>query len=131
LQKFASQTEAQQHIHFLGTPANALKLIAGLDFFWQSHLREPLPGNLMLAMALEIPVISVFGPGTSEIIRHQETGFAVNLGARDEFARWTKYLIEMPEAAEKLAAQGRKYVLEKYGSRSQLLPYRSAYELPG
>ena len=129
LQKFASQTEAQTHVHFLGTPANARQLIGGLDFFWQSHLQEPLPGNLMLCMALEIPVISVFGPGTSELVRHQETGFVVNLGARDEYARWTKYLIEMPEAAAKLAAQGKEYVVRKFDDRKLLQPYRSAYEL--
>ena len=84
-------------------------MLAGLDFYWHSHLIEPLPANLLAAMANGIPAISVYGPGTSEIIKHQETGFAVNFGARDEFARWTKYLIELPEQAAKLSSQGQAF----------------------
>ncbi len=114
LGQFAALTESNQHIHFLGEPPEALRILQGLDFYWHSHLLEPLPGNLLTAMALGIPAISVYGPGTTEIIRHQQTGFATNFGARDEFARWTKYLIEQTEPAKQLAAQGQTFVQQNF-----------------
>ena len=114
LQRFARMTESFHHVHFLGEPADADSMLAGLDFYWHSHLLEPLPVNLLAAMAAGIPTISVYGPGTSEIIRHQETGFAVNYGARDEFARWTKYLIELPDQAAKLSTQGKSFVEQNF-----------------
>ena len=106
LERFAFQTEAGQHIHFVDSEIDAVALIPGLDFFWQSHLNEPLPSAMRYAMSHAIPVVSVYGPGTSELIEHQATGFATNFGARDEFARWTKYLLEQEESANQLAVQG-------------------------
>ena len=129
LRKFASQTESAAHVHFLDQPTNARKMLGGLDFFWHSHLLEPLPGSLMLAMASGIPVISVFGPGTSEMVRDQETGFAVNVGGKDEFARWTKYLIELPDSARQLATQSQEFALRKFGNGTQIDKYLRAYGL--
>lgn len=128
LKRFAALTEAKSHIHFLGHCELPQQVIAGLDFYWHSHLRDPLPGNLLAAMAAEVPVISVYGEGTKEIIRHQETGFAVNFGARDEFARWTKYLIEKPVAARKLATQGREYAIANFGVEPMVNEYVTIYD---
>ncbi len=114
LKKFLSQTEAAPIVHFAGTPPDAAKLLCGLNFFWNAHLLKPLDGILMSAMDANIPVVSVFGDGLKEIIIPQTTGLATNFGGRDEFARWTKYLIEMPDAASQLAAQGRAHVQKEF-----------------
>lgn len=128
LQRFASLTESASHVHFLGEPGKPERLIGGLDFFWHSHLHDPLPGNLLAAMANGIPAISVYGPGTEEIVRHQETAFGVNFGARDEFARWTKFLIEQTEPAEKLAWQGQSYVQSKFDKSKMIDRYKAIYD---
>lgn len=112
LKTFASQTEARTHVHFLGLPDEPLEVLLGLDVYWHSHLQDPLPSQLSTAMAIGLPAISVFGPGTEELIEHQSTAFAVNFGARDEFARWTKFLIENPEEAQQLAHQGRNFAAQ-------------------
>jgi glycosyltransferase involved in cell wall biosynthesis len=127
LRRFAKLTESNRHIHFLGEPHDAGSMLAGLDFYWHSHLMEPLPVNLLAAMANGIPAISVYGPGTSEIIKHQETGFAVNFGARDEFARWTKYLIELPDQAAKLSSQGQAFVQQSFTDRDYADHYLRLY----
>jgi glycosyltransferase involved in cell wall biosynthesis len=129
LKRFAALTEAKSHVHFLGQPESAETIVAGLDFYWHSHLLDPLPGNLLAAMADGIPVISVYGEGTREIIRHQETGFAVNFGARDEFARWTKFLIERPEPAQKLARQGQEFVRQHFDVATMVNGYLEIYDL--
>lgn len=126
LQRFASLTEAGDHIHFLSRPESPV--IQGLDFYWHPHLQEPISGNLISAMASEIPSIAVYGEGTEEIIRHQETGFAVNFGARDEFARWTKFLIEKPKESLVLAQQGRQLVERSFPIESMINSYLSLYD---
>ncbi|QEG20581.1 glycosyltransferase [Mariniblastus fucicola] len=127
LEKFASQTEAGHHVHFIDAEVDAQTLIPGLDFFWQSHLNEPLPSAMHHAMQSGVPVISVYGPGTSETIEHQETGFATNFGARDEFARWTKYLLEQTESGRQLADQGRASVDGKFAVSEMADGYRAIY----
>jgi glycosyltransferase involved in cell wall biosynthesis len=126
LQRFASLTEAASHVHFIRHPEPSL--IQGLDFYWHPHFQEPISANLMAAMAAEIPAIAVYGEGTDEIIRHQETGFAVNFGARDEFARWTKFLIEKPNESKTMARQGRELVERSFPSKSMVDDYIAFYE---
>ena len=126
LQRFAGLTEAANHIHFISHPEPSL--IQGLDFYWHPHFQEPNSANLLSAMAAEIPAIAVYGEGTEEIIRHQETGFAVNFGARDEFARWTKFLIEKPEDSKVLAQQGRELVEGAFPGNAMVNSYISLYE---
>lgn len=127
LEKFASQTEAGHHVHFVDSELHAFELIPGLDFFWQSHLNEPLPSAMQHAMQCEVPVVSVYGPGTTEFITPQENGFATNFGARDEFARWTKYLLEKTDSAKQLAEQGRASLDGKYPAAEMAKAYRDVY----
>ena len=129
LKRFAALTESKSHIHFLGRPDSPEQVVAGLDFYWHSHLRDPLSGNLLAAMAQGVPAISVYGPGTEEIVRHQETAFAVNFGARDEFARWTKFMIEKPDEARKLAQQGRSFVRQHFELKAMIESYLGIYDL--
>jgi glycosyltransferase involved in cell wall biosynthesis len=127
LQRFAGQTKARPNIHFLGLPESPETYIAASDFYWHSHLQSPQSAKLLSAMAMGIPSVSVLGPETEEIVRHQETGFATNFGARDEFARWTKFLIEQTEPGAQLARQGQNYVLENFGFDAMLDEYASLY----
>ncbi len=127
LKKFARQTEAKDHIHFLGLPEQPESYIAASDFYWHSHLQSPLPGPLLAAMAMGIPAISVLGPGTAPVIDHQTTGFATNFGARDEFARWTKYLIEQTEPGSRLAQQGQDHAAKNFPFDSMLHGYLELY----
>lgn len=128
LKRFSALTESNSHIHFLGHPESPERVVAGLDFYWHSHLRDPLSGSLLAAMAAGVPAISVYGEGTRKIIRHQETGFAVNFGARDEFARWTKYLIEQSDPAQKLARQGQQFVRKNFEVGTMVDGYLAIYD---
>ena len=116
LLKFAACTEAADHIHFVGLPSTALEMVAGADVYWNSHLQTPVPSGMLAAMNFAVPVISVYGAETSPLVLHQETGFAVNVGARDEFARWMKFLIEKPDSARQLAHQGQSHVKDLFDS---------------
>ncbi len=128
LERFAYQTEAGHHVHFVDSELVAFDLIPGLDFFWQSHFNEPLPSAMHHSMQNGVPIVSVYGPGTSESIEHQATGFATNFGARDEFARWTKYLLEQTVSGSQLARQGKESLLGEASPESMADGYREAYD---
>ena len=128
LERFAHQTEAGHHVHFVDSERCAIDLIPGLDFFWQSHLNEPLAPAMAYAMRCSVPVVSVYGSGTSELITHQETGFATNFGARDEFARWTKYLLEQTDSGRQLASQGQDSLSRQFSVEAMVEEYRNVYE---
>ena len=131
LRKFASQTEAGSHVHILDTQPRELTasdLFTGSDVYWNSSLHTPLASPMLHSMAAGTPVISVLGSGTSDLVRHQETGFAVNFGARDEFARWTKYLIEQTEPANQLRSQGKCYAIDNFPDATLINAYAVLYQ---
>lgn len=127
LKRFLRCTAAPSQVHFVGTPANTLDLIAGLDVYWHSHLQWPLPIGLLTAMRSGVPAVSVLGAETQSVIIHQTTGFGVNLGARDEFARWTKFLVDLKEPGQLLARQGRDHVKKLYPVEPFVQAYRDLY----
>lgn len=127
LLKFAACTEAADHIHFAGLPSTALEMVGGADVYWNSHLQTPVPSGVLAAMNYSVPVISVYGPETSPLLIHQETGFAVNFGARDEFARWMKFLIEKPDAAKQLGNQGRRYARDQFRANKMVRVIERVY----
>ncbi|MEL7498910.1 MAG: glycosyltransferase [Planctomycetota bacterium] len=129
LQRFAAQTEAKPNVHFCGLMDSPDRLLAAADVYWHAHLQQPLPVSLLTAMSMGVPAISVYGPGTSEVIRHQETGFGTNFGARDEFARWTKFLLERLESGAQLARQGQNFVESNYTMDKMVEAYLDVYQL--
>lgn len=105
LQRFAESTESAAAIHWLQMPEQADRIVAACDVYWQSHLNQPVPQGMMVAMAARIPVVSVLGPTTAPLILPQQTAWAVPTGARDQFARWTKYILENPQPTQRMVDQ--------------------------
>jgi len=125
LLRFLAPTDA--NVHFVPEQDLESHHLAGLDVFWQSHCIQPLPAAMMLTMSFGVPVISVAGPGLTELVRHQQTGMIVNVGARNEFARWTKFMIENQPLARQLGIQGQQHVLTRYGAGKNWTDYERIY----
>ena len=128
LKRFLRTTEATGHVHFVGLPENALKIVSACDIFWHSHLRWGLPSSILTSMRFGVPTISVLGKETETAIIHQTTGFGVGLGARDEFARWSKYLIEQAESAAKISRQAKDHVLQNFSADAFVDRFVKIYE---
>jgi hypothetical protein len=69
----------------------------------------------------------VAGPGLNEIVRHQQTGMIVNVGARNEFARWTKFMVENARLARLLGSQGRQHVVSEFCAKKIWSDYETLY----
>ncbi|HMP80917.1 MAG TPA: glycosyltransferase [Pirellulaceae bacterium] len=132
LLKFAESTAARNRVTFGANHQRVLDLIACADVYWHGHLGQWEPDGLLWAMAHGVPVVSAWGPATQGIVRYQQTGLGVELGRRDQFARWTKYILEQEESAQRMVAQGRQWVSDVYNPQdaaNELVEvYRSVVE---
>ncbi len=133
LHKFLWQTQVGPNVHFIDPHDSScdylsVDSVAAFDVYWHSHLTELASSAMLLAMAHGVPVIGVMGPGTDQVILHQQTGMAVNFGARDEFARWTKYVIEQEPCGRLLADQAKKFVVDKFPVQRLVENYVRLYE---
>ncbi|MEQ1904964.1 MAG: glycosyltransferase [Pirellulaceae bacterium] len=107
LQRFARTTESKNNVHFrddLGDVA-----INGADCYWNS-LSEAEPEGVLTAMANGIPVVSVIHSLDQDLLQHQRTVLGVERGRRDQFARWTKYVLEQSESIARMTCQAQDYV---------------------
>ena len=118
--RFIDKTEARENIHLISPELARTSDIAGLDFYWHSHRQTPNPLPMMTAMKSGVPVISVLDNETEDLILPLQSALATNLGARDEFARWTKYLIEQRKSVQQLTKQANLHV-EKLFTNSQIV----------
>lgn len=127
LRRFISKTASAEHIHLVLAESTDEMDLAALDCYWNGQLEAPLPSAMLAVMARQIPVISVLGTGTAELVLPLRSALATNFGARDEFARWTKFLIEQPQAAEQLAAQGAAHLKNLFPISQMIERYRRLY----
>ena len=127
LKQFAYQVRANDYVHYLQQSELIEPAMVGSQVYWHSHLMRPLPSELMMAMANGVPTVSVLGEGTESLVRHQQTAFATNYGARDEFARWTKYIMEQGAATAQLVEQARGHVENRFPVDLMTGPYLDLY----
>lgn len=90
------------------------KLLRLADVFALPSYLEGLPISIIEAMALGIPTISTNINAIPEAIIHLETGILIESGDSDALKRAIEMLKTDEELRAKLAAQGRKYALEKF-----------------
>ena len=128
LNRFLESTEAQSHVHFLGKPRDAEQLVAAADIFWQADLTHALPDAVLLAMAGNVPLVCALGPTTDPVVRHQQTALAVKYKSRDQFARWTKFLLEQSDRVELMTNQARKFVQENFPVEKMVHQFETIYD---
>lgn len=126
LRQYAELTEVATHVHLLDHDWDSIDMLPGLDTYWNSGANRPNPSEMLLAMAAGVPVISALVPETADIVIPQATALATNFGARDEVARWTKYLLEQSDQRRRLIEQARDFVADRFPLGQMLEQYESA-----
>jgi len=77
--RFARELGVDEHVEMLGelSQPNTLQAVAAADVFALCSLWEGLPGSVLEAMALGLPVVATKVSGTSEVVVDEATGFLV------------------------------------------------------
>ena len=127
LQHFLGKTEATGQVHFVNASEFSVADLAGLDAYWNSQLIDANPIMMLTAMSMNVPAISVLSDATADVILPMRSGFGTTFGARDEFARWTKYLIEQ-RRSDQIAAQGREHVEKNFPVQLMVDGYMEIYQ---
>ena len=127
LRQFTAKTLAGNNVHIIPPELFSAQQLAGLDFYWNAQLETPNPSSMLQVMAQGIPVVSVLGEETEEVVLPLQTALATNFGSRDEFARWTKFLIEQADARQQIAKQAKQFVEKKFPISTAVSAYQDLY----
>lgn len=127
LRQFTAKTVAGNNVHIVPPELFSDQQLTGLDIYWNAQLETPNPTGMLQAMAQGIPVVSVLGEETEEVVLPLQTALATNFGSRDEFARWTKFLIEQSDSSQQIALQARQFIEKKFPISTTVSAYQDLY----
>jgi glycosyltransferase involved in cell wall biosynthesis/protein-tyrosine-phosphatase len=99
---------------FTGHRADAHDLVVAMDIFVLPSLAEGIPMAVLEAMALGRPVVARAVGGVPEIIGHRASGLLVESGTDRALADACLELALDRDLAERLAAEGRRVVEERF-----------------
>ena len=75
--------------------------------------KEGIPGAIVEAMSMGLPVISTYHAGIPEIIKHLQTGFLVNENDIDALANAIVTLAEQPDLRKNLSQNAKEYAISQ------------------
>jgi glycosyltransferase involved in cell wall biosynthesis len=127
LRAYARQIGVADHTLFLGYRRDIAKLLAAMDVFVLTSIREGLPISLIEAMAARRPVIASDIGSVNDLVRNGENGLVVQAGNAAGFAGAVERLIGSPELCERLGQAGRRTVEASYSLAAVIRTYEELY----
>lgn len=103
------------------------QVLATLDVFVLSSLREGVPQGVTQALAMEKPVVATNVGGIPEIVKNNQTGLLVPPTNSRALARAILELLEDREKAERLGRNGRKLIEEKFSQETMIEKIEDLY----
>ena len=126
--EFVANLRVPESVHLLGPRLDIPRVLAALDTFVLSSVREGLPLVIPEAMAAGLPVVSTAVGGIPGVVEEGRTGFLVEYndeeGMRDRIAA----LDADRKMAKECGIRGRTAALERYSSQRMVRDYMDLYE---
>ncbi|MDF0665625.1 MAG: glycosyltransferase [Nitrospira sp.] len=113
---------------FLGTRRDIPKLLAAMDVFVLSSVREGLPIALIEAMAAKRPVVASDIGSIRALVRDGHNGFLVPSGDAAAFGRGLRRLLKSSELQEHLGEAGRRTVEASFSLATMIRAYEGLYQ---
>ncbi len=104
------------------------EILASLDVFALSSLREGVPQGVTQALAMERPVVATDVGGVPELVKDNETGLLVPPADSKALARAILELLEDRKKAERLGKNGRRLVEEKFSQETMIEKVETLYQ---
>jgi glycosyltransferase involved in cell wall biosynthesis len=115
-------------VHLLGARTDIPRVLAALDTFVLSSVREGLPLVIPEAMAAGLPVVSTAVGGIPDVVADGETGYLVDYDDDGALRERLRALSDDPDRARTLGRRGREVALDRYSCRRMVEDYLSLYE---
>jgi len=120
LERFAERLGLSSQVSFPGAVGQEEihAMYAGASIFCLPSFAEGLPGVLMEAMAMRLPVVSTWITGVPELIDNGRTGLLVAPGRPDALADALERLLTDPALCRELGLNGREKVVREFNTES-------------
>jgi glycosyltransferase involved in cell wall biosynthesis len=128
LERLAERLELAAQVSFLGAVGqDEIKAVyAGASVFCLPSFAEGVPGVLMEAMAMELPVVSTRITGVPELVDDGRTGLLVAPGRTDQLADALERLLVDPALRRKMGSMAREKVVREFNTQTSA---EQVYEL--
>jgi len=120
LEHQSKKLNLQENVRFLGFRSNVADWLALCDFTILPSFYEGLPLVAVESLAAGRTMVATAVDGTPEVIINGRTGITVPSGDSAALAAAIGSLLRSPALRQRLATQGRAYVLERFGQERQV-----------
>jgi glycosyltransferase involved in cell wall biosynthesis len=114
LEELARTLDLQDSVYFLGFVTNIPSVLALMDIYVTTTLREGLSISILEAMAGAKPIIATSIGPNAELIEHEVTGLLIDPKSPDQLFKAIARFLDEPNLAQKCAAEAQKRVLQNY-----------------
>jgi glycosyltransferase involved in cell wall biosynthesis len=122
-----SESNLDEHFHFLGMRDDVPDLLAASDCFVLPSLWEGLPMALIEAMASGLPVIASDVSGTRQVMISGETGLLVPPGDAGQLTQAMLQLLRDPGCAQAMGVAAKRRVEAYFSARKQAQDHVSLF----
>lgn len=116
----ADKLGLSSHVCFLGYRDDVADLMQAADVMLLTSRSEGVPQALTQALGLGLPVVATEVGSVPELIRHERTGLLAPAEQPEAIAAQLRRIIDDPDWARRLGAQGRTHVHTHYSLASML-----------
>jgi glycosyltransferase involved in cell wall biosynthesis len=128
LQALADELDLAGRVRLIGHVADPRSLYEALDLFALSSHTEGLPNVVLEAMAMGVAVVATRVAGVPRLIRDGECGVLVQPGCVEGLSAAIAGLLADPARRGRLAAAGRREVVDRYGFAARMEKVRDVYD---
>lgn len=128
LERLIERNKLQAHFVLGGFRDDLDLLLPHADVMALSSLTEGLPVIVLEALAAELPVVATKVGGVPEVIQHEKQGLLVEPGDAAGLAEQIGRLLDDGELRTRLAAQGRRCVVEQFSCELQSRRYQAVFQ---
>ena len=128
MKEFAAELGIENKTFFVGRVGKIAELLSVSDVCVLSSKTEGFSNSILEYMAAGKPVVATDVGGASEAIINNEAGFLIESGDDSALAKRLIELLQNSDKAEKMGANGRKIIEEKFSLESQTEKTLSLYE---
>ena len=122
-QEFEQQSQQlglQSNVRFVGFRSNVADWLALCDFTVLPSFYEGLPLAAVESLAAGRPMVATAVDGTPEVVLNGRTGITVPAGDPKALSEAIRSMLRSPALQQRMAEQGRAYVLERFSQERQV-----------
>jgi glycosyltransferase involved in cell wall biosynthesis len=127
LESQVAANHLDERVRFVGAVADVVPYLRAADLFVLASNTEGMPGAILEAMAVALPVVATAVGGTPEVVLDGETGALVPPHDPAHFAAAIDRILDDPDSALQMGERGRLRVVERFSIRGTITLTKELY----